>query len=72
MKSVAVETAQKDIGYVLDLNCGDMEFKNIDAPLDGIFYGLGGFKSGIHGIPFSCLRLYNALSPEIKFSSLGI
>ena len=70
MKSVAVETAQKDIGYVIDLNCGDMEFKNIDASLDGIFYGLGGFKSGIHGIPFSCLRLYNALSPEIKFSSL--
>lgn len=68
-KSVPVETAQGDLGYVLDLRLGDTELLNIKVPLDGVYFGLGGFKSKTHGIPFTVLRLFNALNGYIKYSS---
>jgi hypothetical protein len=69
MKSVAVETSQRDIGYVLDFECGEFSIKDANIPLDGIFYGLGGFKSGVNGIPFTVLRLYHALMNQVVYSS---
>ena len=68
-KSVPVETAQMDVGYLKELRLGDLTISGINVPLDGVYYGLGGFKSKTHGIPFTVLRLYNALKGEIKYSS---
>lgn len=68
-KLVPVQTAQQDIGYVTHLRLGDIDLANISVPLDGIYFGLGGFKSNTNGIPFTVLRAYNALKGEIKYSS---
>jgi hypothetical protein len=68
-KSVSVETAQSDLGYLTHLRCGDIDIDDLKVPLDGVYFGLGGFKSKIHGIPFTVLRLYNALKSEIYYSS---
>lgn len=68
-KTVAVETAQGDLGYITRLCLQDIEINDVRIPLDGVYFGLGGFKSKTHGIPFTVLRLYNALSGYIKFSS---
>lgn len=68
-KSVAVETSPKDLGYIVDLNVSDIELKNVNIPLDGVYYGLGGFKSKTHGIGFSALRLYHAMKYDVKFNA---
>lgn len=68
-KSVPVETDQDDLGYVRQLNLGDFSISNINVPLDGVYFGLGGFKTKTNGIPFTVLRLYNALKGDIKYSS---
>lgn len=68
-KAVPVETSQYDIGFVKQIHLGDIEMNDLNVPLDGIYYGLGSFKSGINGIPFTVLRLYNAMKGEIKYSS---
>ncbi len=68
-KSVPIQTAQDDIGYIKTLNLGDLSLSGVNTPLDGIYFGLGGFKSKTHGIPFTVLRAYNAFNNVIKYSS---
>lgn len=68
-KAVPVETRVKDIGFIKHLRCGDIDIDNVHIPLDGSYFGLGGFKSSVNGIPFTALRLYNALTNKINFSS---
>jgi hypothetical protein len=68
-KNVAVQTSQQDVGYIVDLNCGDIHVENVKIPLDVTYFGLGGFKSGTNGFGFTALRLYNALKNKIHVSS---
>lgn len=68
-KLVPVETSQAHIGKITSFSCGDVQYDNVDIPLDGIYFGLGGFKSKTHGIPFAVLRLYNALRDQVIYSS---
>jgi hypothetical protein len=68
-KNVAVQTAQVDLGYLNELRLGDVTISGINVPLDGVYFGLGGFKSKTNGIGFAALRLYNAMKGEVVYDS---